>query len=443
MIPPPPISPICRTPLSPISQNLIRFFEGASGSLWASGGHRVLDQEERHHALRLPPDAAGAIAVFSRPDGGPEFRGTRAVLCDRGFLWSAHSTADDQNPHWVPWGPSVFSPVRVVRVALGGAHAMCVDSTGALWSWGSNRVGETGGQVTDEREVEHAPQQQLWLERWPADAVRTLTRLRHRDAIMHAEHPGEPASAPEVTGSENLPDGAFYKWGDDWRALDVAASRSPLQPFSLVLTTEGDVRVLGTLDPGTMDLDHASSGASQLGGWLYPKHKSLEEIERHSVVEHARFLEREGFAFQRYFGSWDEGERPVAVACGIRQFLALTSEGRVLLGGLSVHEDLAIAPRWLEVPTGERVVGVSAGAGYNALITSRGDLYTWGDIKPGGSLGYEVTDPGRQGGVYPPRRVPWLGVGSRFGRVLQVACGRSQTLVITDSGCAFGLGRSI
>ena len=81
---------------------------------------------------------------------------------------------------------------------------------------------------------------------------------------------------------------------------------------------------------------------------------------------------------------------------------------------------------------GKRVVQVSCGAFHTAVITSTGELLTFG-IGHSGRLGH-----GEQTKKLVPRRVTGALVGKR---VVQVSCGDEHTAAITSTGELFTFGK--
>lgn len=140
------------------------------------------------------------------------------------------------------------------------------------------------------------------------------------------------------------------------------------------------------------------------------------------------------------------GERVVMVAAGGGHTVALSEAGHVFTWGWGCYgqlghndEEKQLAPRQVEAGRfgGEKVVFVAAGAGHTVAVTVGGRLYTWGYGKEG-QLGH---------GDFDNRLVPTLVGAGAFGapsggRVVMAACGRENTLVVTQDGALWACGRA-
>ncbi len=137
-----------------------------------------------------------------------------------------------------------------------------------------------------------------------------------------------------------------------------------------------------------------------------------------------------------------------SVSCG-GSFMccALASGAVMVMGAADLKDALCIGPN--PVPLKEPVTDVVAGFSHIIAYAAGTDLiFSWGynvllaPVAPAGSNRKERTHQcGRNwdGDVVPPDRIEYL-----FGRqIVQVACGAAHTLVLTDAGEIFGLGRSL
>ena len=138
------------------------------------------------------------------------------------------------------------------------------------------------------------------------------------------------------------------------------------------------------------------------------------------------------------------GKRVVQVSCGWSHTAVVTSEGELLTFGygftgrlghdrLSEHEWV---PRRVKETLVEKcVVQVSCGYEHTAVITSEGELFTFGREWPG-KLGHDFTSRRLPHSEWVPRRVEAF-VGKRM---VQVACGHNHTAVIASTGELFTFG---
>ena len=137
------------------------------------------------------------------------------------------------------------------------------------------------------------------------------------------------------------------------------------------------------------------------------------------------------------------GKRVVQVVCGGNHTAVITSTGELFtfgdgMDGQLGHGELGSvflinAPQRVEALRGERVVQVACGVVHTAVLTSGGDIFTFGSGRDG-MLGHGGTN-----NELVPRRVRAL-----VGRwVVQVACGTNHTAVVTSTGelFTFGYGR--
>ena len=86
------------------------------------------------------------------------------------------------------------------------------------------------------------------------------------------------------------------------------------------------------------------------------------------------------------------------------------------------------------IPEGSRVVHVSAGADFSALVLNTGELYTWG-CGDDGKLGHN-------GFMHMFRPQLVLNLLRQNQKIIQVSCGRSHMLVLSSSGLVFSSGES-
>ena len=136
------------------------------------------------------------------------------------------------------------------------------------------------------------------------------------------------------------------------------------------------------------------------------------------------------------------GKRVTQVSCGGYHHTAvITLDGELHTFGYGHYGQLGHGgvvnewvPRRVEALVGKCVVQVSCGHYHTAVVTSTGELFTFGQGRYG-KLGHDT-----QNNEWVPRRVEAL-VGKR---VVQVSCGEKHTAVVTSGGglLTFGLGIS-
>jgi len=125
------------------------------------------------------------------------------------------------------------------------------------------------------------------------------------------------------------------------------------------------------------------------------------------------------------------------IACGSGHTVVLTTEGEVYTWGRGDDGRLGhgdngwkYVPRITQSLSGHTVVQVTCGSYHTAAVTSNGDLWTWGGGMYG-KLGHS-----NESGQATPKRVEGL-VGLI---VSQVACGSRHTAVITSTGALYTWG---
>mmetsp|Transcript_36127 Transcript_36127/g.73362 ORF Transcript_36127/g.73362 Transcript_36127/m.73362 type:complete len:178 (+) Transcript_36127:658-1191(+) len=119
------------------------------------------------------------------------------------------------------------------------------------------------------------------------------------------------------------------------------------------------------------------------------------------------------------------------IACGSGHTVVLTTDGEVYTWGRGDDGRLGhgdngwkYVPRIAQSLSGQIIVQVTCGSYHTAAVASNGDLFTWGGGMYG-KLGH-----GNESGHSTPRRVEGL-VGLT---VSQIACGSRHTAVITSTG---------
>ncbi|CAM9098845.1 unnamed protein product [Ascophyllum nodosum] len=134
-------------------------------------------------------------------------------------------------------------------------------------------------------------------------------------------------------------------------------------------------------------------------------------------------------------------QRIVEVFCGYEHTFALTSDGDVLGFGNGIKGQLGIGntdshsrPQRVHLLCGKGVVKMAAGLEHSLALTESGDLYSFGDNLSGQlGLGHNFTAKEQT-----PQKVPPFSKA----KVMQMACGQDHTAVITSSGELFTFGNN-
>lgn len=152
---------------------------------------------------------------------------------------------------------------------------------------------------------------------------------------------------------------------------------------------------------------------------------------------------------RRMVGGLGYGIRIVQVSAGgglvrVAHSLLLTSTGRVLSFGTGQYGALGhgysaakqlpdqLRPKYIEALNSVRCVCVSAGELHSAVVTSDGDLYSWGDGFCG-QLGHGDKRPQTT-----PLQIRKGGIEDEI--VTNVSCGSRHTIAVTDDGEVFSWG---
>ncbi|XP_063970630.1 E3 ubiquitin-protein ligase HERC2-like [Lytechinus pictus] len=126
-----------------------------------------------------------------------------------------------------------------------------------------------------------------------------------------------------------------------------------------------------------------------------------------------------------------------------KHYLALTADwevyawgngegGRLGLGNLSAKEDPTLVPGLPSKITGQHVVQIACGSSYSAVLTSNGEVYTWGRGIYG-RLGHGNSED---------HLTPKLVNGLKEQKIVHIALGSNdgQTLAVTDTGLLYSFG---
>lgn len=130
--------------------------------------------------------------------------------------------------------------------------------------------------------------------------------------------------------------------------------------------------------------------------------------------------------------------RKIASNCEGRHFLAISSTGAVYSWGVGEfgrlgHSEECLSkdqPTLIAALSEKLAIGISCGTTYSAVITSNGELYTFGQGRFG-KLGHGNSDD---------RLVPTLVAALKSHKVIDVSCADSHTLCVTDQGKVFVFG---
>lgn len=268
---------------------------------------------------------------------------------------------------------------HVVGVAAAENHSLCVTRSGEVFAWGSNGFGQLGKE--DAGNTRLAPRR-----------VDDLKNTRCRAVAAGTKHSVAVSAQGEIYVWGSNSEGQLgvtrrngthpvqrieSLWTASKRGVAVAAS----ERTTLILTQAGDNELFGN---GVYSCGHGSSGPTKI-------HFEPSKRNRNRPVN------------------------PVAISCARYHSAAISADGLVYTWGL--HADsLGVttsqitgvsAPQlvagMLPENGGGFAVGVSASENHTAVITDKGELYTWGASNGKDILGHDGLRCQRT-----PKRVPGI-----------------------------------
>ncbi|XP_043705871.1 probable E3 ubiquitin-protein ligase HERC4 isoform X2 [Telopea speciosissima] len=338
------------------------------------------------------------------------------------------------------WEPAVcpaFEKESLRAIACGGAHSLFLTETGRVYASGLNDFGQLG--ISDERGYILEPVEVTGLNK---DIIQISAGYYHSSAIT-----GTAKIVPEPTRVESLA-------GINIKMIALGSEHS------IAVTEEGEALSWGEGGCGRLGHCHQSSilGFLSSKSEYTPRLIKMPEAVKVKYVAagllHSVCIDENGSVFifdERAINKLDFGEAnntimsklPLSemVACGGYHTCVITSDGELYTWGSNENGCLGIGSMDV-VHMPERVEGpflkspvckVSCGWKHTAAI-SGGDIFTWGW---GGSHGTFSVDGQSSGGqlgqgndvdYYEPKMVNF----DRDVRALQVSCGFNHTGAILE-----------
>ncbi len=293
-----------------------------------------------------------------------------------------------------------------VPVAGGLYHGLAVTSSGALFAWGWNIVGQLGNGSTN------------------GSSVPVKVRLP-RGAKVTAAAAGF-AHSVALTST-----GAVLAWGKNYNG-DLGNGS----------TTDSSVPVTVHLPAGTKVTAVAAGGEHNLAvtltgavlAWGYGADGQLGNGGTGSSGTPVPV-------------SLPTGIKVTAVAAGALHSLAVTSTGGVLAWGYNGDGELgdgsktnSNVPVKVKLPSGTKVIAVAAGGYYSLALTSTGAVLAWG-YNADGELGDGATaDSKVPVKVKLPGKAAAIAAGGPLEGVGSTAAGPGHSLAVSSSGAVFAWG---
>ena len=234
--------------------------------------------------------------------------------------------------------------VKAALVAAGLYHGVALTSTGAVFAWGWNIVGQLGNGSTNGSDVP--------------------VKVRLPGGTKVTRIAGGFAHSVALTST-----GSVLAWGKNYNGNLGNAS-----------TTDSDVPVDVSLPAGTKVTAVAAGGEHNLavtstGAVLAWGYNAAGQLGDGST----------GASDVPVNVSLPAGTKVTAVAAGASHSVALTSTGAVLAWGYNADGELgdgnttnSDVPVKVNLPPGTKVIAVAAGGYYSLAVTSTGAVLAWG-----------------------------------------------------------------
>ncbi|MEQ1568338.1 MAG: hypothetical protein ABMA64_22055, partial [Myxococcota bacterium] len=302
----------------------------------------------------------------------------------------------------------LFALTGSLDVEMGGAGGMALDAAGDLVAWGACGYGMcgTGTGLTDPAHVVTTPERVLHLD----DAA--ILSAGPVSFLVVAPSPGTDVWGTGGNGFGQIGDGTTSDYGKPvsigfGRAVGIAGGLD----HTLALLDDGSVWSWGHNRIGQLG-DGTTFDSTR------PVKVQLDQVKQVAVGNELSVALRHDGTVWVWGSNWDgafgdgtrAGDSPipvqvpdlrdvVAIAAGQYHVLALQSDGTVLAWGHVESAELGYwgASFWVSKPTpvvfeDDDAVGISAGWGHSMVLTSKGEVFTFG-ANDAGQLGTGSVDP--------------------------------------------------
>lgn len=295
-----------------------------------------------------------------------------------------------------------------LRVAGGLYHGLAVSSSGAVFAWGWNIVGQLGDGSTTGSDVPLRV-------RVPGGTKVTAVAAGFAHSVALASN------------------GAVLAWGKNYNGnLGNGSTSDSVAPVKVHLPAGTKATAIAA--GGEHTLAATSTGAVLAWG-----SGALGQLGNGGT----------GSSSVPVAVSLPAGVKVSAVAAGALHSLALTSTGAVLAWGDNADGELgdgnrrnSAVPVKVRLPAGVKVVAIAAGGYYSLAVTSTGAVLAWGYNADG-----ELGDGGTKPSVLPVRvklpagtKVTAVAAGGSLEGVGQVMGGPGHSLALTSSGTVLAWG---
>ena len=318
---------------------------------------------------------------------------------DRATLGHGHQDCSVAKPRRVMG----LQGVHIVQVAIGGWHALAVDSNGQCWAWGGNEYNQCAASEPGLRDLTE-----------PRQCVTNLKVIQVSAGGMHSV---------ALTDS-----GQIWMWGEPWGDFSMTVNREPrLLEISGPggLSQHRDATFVVKVACGAFH-NLALTASGHVYSWGINDYGQLGNgTTSNSTVP---ILIDEGLY----------GLKISDVAAGGWHSLAITEEGEVYVWGRGEYGRLGLGdkagasklrPTKVEGLEGHRVVEASCGGTHTVVVTDEGRIFIWGR----GSFGRLGT--GTEKNYFRPVEVALPGGPERWWVITAAAGGRhTMCLAVPDNG---------
>ena len=355
-------------------------------------------------------DSTGGLvrSVATGDNHSCALRSTGVVVCwgdnTHGQLAQNLATASNSTP------TAVSLAAKVTKVAAGSNHVCALTSSGELWCWGSNSLGQVGDGTPDVKKT--SPVQVASL---GAQVVDVTAGQAHTCALLITA--AVKCWGSNSAGQIGAADGLDHSTPVTVDGLDSTATVGSLASSSI---TSSSATVSGTISvpvgEATYSVERSTTAGFasvaatvQLGTWGTPVSASTS-AGHGCVVLTAGTVSCRG---SNAYGQLGDGtvvdstapvnvvwaKRAVKVSTGAQHSCAVESEGRVWCWGANSHGELGDGttepssnPVEVALDTGERAIDIAAGSTSSCALLDTGSVRCWGS-NGAGELGNGSTTP--------------------------------------------------
>ena len=296
-------------------------------------------------------------------------------------------------------------------LAAGAAHTVAVSPCGKLFACGRNGSGQLGtGQTHDNGYEEY-------------EESLALVSPVGSDRIVCCSCGDESTLAVDDLG-------ALFSWGHGHGSGEITVPLPRLVEMPVLVSSVAS----GGQHAAAIDVEgHLWTWGTGVNGQLgHPDATSLPKPKPVATFSEPCSVEGKPGEMALRASSVDCGAQHTAV---IDSTGCLWTFGRGWLGHDSRPTLAQVTPRKVTMNTDVKFVDVSCGEGHTAVLTDEGALYTFG-VNTSGQLGYADAHPRRSVATPSMLEHPVL----RASGVVQVACGRAHTVVLTGLGAVYSWG---